>query len=413
MFAHYSGLDRMRRLLEHQSLGFLEAAGIAVAPYRAVGTPQAAEEAASALGGPVVVKALVPAGGRQKAGGVARVKTPGEAAAAAEKLLGRTLGHFPVTQVLVQAWLDIREEYFCALTFDSATRGPAILFSAEGGVDIEDLVRERPGALITRPVEPAAELPPFVGREVADAAGLTGQRPLDVADVLTRLYALFRDTDAFLVEVNPLAVDASGRLVAPSAVVILDEQADFRHPEWERLADPAGSNGWRPLTALERAMREIDATDAGSAIRFNEFEDGRIACMMTGGGSGLVTFDHLRRLGETPATTFDITPGRVEEKMYLATKAILSRPGLRGLIAGGNISNFIPIDVKVRGVVRALTELGVDARRFPVVFRYAGPGVETAREIAGQVPGIEFYDERASLEEAVERIVARAREDYP
>ena len=400
----------MTRLLEHHSLALLEAAGVAVAPSRAVDTPRAAEAAASALGGSVVVKALVPAGGRQKGGGVAKVDTPAAAAAAAEKLLGTTLGHFPVTQVLVQACVDIREEYFCALTFDSATRGPAILFSAEGGVDIEDLVRERPEALITRPVAPAPELSPFIGREVADAAGLSGQRLLDVADALTRLYQVFRDNDAFLVEVNPLAVDGAGRLVAPSAVVVVDEQADFRHPEWEKLLDPAGSNGWRPLTALERAMREIDATDAGSAIRFNEFEDGGIACMMTGGGSGLVTFDHLRRLGETPATTFDITPGRVEEKMYLATKAILSRPGLRGLVAGGNISNFIPIDVKVRGVVRALTELNVDARQFPVVFRYAGPGVESAREISAQVPGIEFFDERASLEEAVERIVSRIRE---
>src|SRR5262249_57212002 len=101
------------------------------------------------------------------------------------------VGNFPVTQVLVQACVDIREEYFCALTFDSATRGPAILFSAEGGVDIEDLVRERPDALITRPVPPAAELSPFIGREVADAAGLSGQRLLDVADVLTRLYRVF------------------------------------------------------------------------------------------------------------------------------------------------------------------------------------------------------------------------------
>src|SRR5258706_10136082 len=153
----------MTRLLEHQSLGLLEAAGVAVAPYRAVDTPRAAEAAASVLGGAVMVKALVPAGGRQKGGGVTRAETPAAAAAAAEKLLGVTLGHFPVTQVLVQACVDIREEYFCALTFDSATRSPAILFSAEGGVDIEDLVRERPGALVTRPVEPPAELSPFVG----------------------------------------------------------------------------------------------------------------------------------------------------------------------------------------------------------------------------------------------------------
>ena len=398
------------RLLEHHSLELLEAAGVAVAPYRAVTTAPDAEQAAIALGAPVMVKALVPAGGRQKGGGVAKAATPRDAAAAAGRLLGGRLGHFPVEQVLVQSCVDIRDEYFCALTFDSETRGPVILFSASGGVDVEELVRDRPDTLVTRPVEPGAALPPFVGREIAEAAGLSGQRLLDVADVLCRLYRVFRESDAFLVEVNPLAVDGDGRLVAPSAVVTVDDQADFRHPEWSEQMDAAGSNGWRPLTPLERDMRQIDATDAGSAIRFNEFEDGEIACMMTGGGSGLVTFDHLRRLGETPATTFDITPGRVEEKMYLATKAILSRPGLRGLVAGGNITNFIPIDVKVRGVVRALVELRVDARRFPVVFRYAGPGVETARALSAEVPGIDFCDETVSLEEAVERIVARVRQ---
>lgn len=210
-------------------------------------------------------------------------------------------------------------------------------------------------------------------------------------------------------EVNPLAVDGEGQVVAPSAVVTVDEQAAFRHPEWASLLDEAASNGWRPLTPLERRLREIDATDAGSSMRFNEFPEGRIACMMTGGGSGLLVFDHFRRLGETPATTFDITPGRVEEKMYLATKAILARPGLAGLVAGGNITNFIPIDVKVRGVVRALRELGVDGRRFPVVFRYAGPGVEAARALAAEVPGVDFYDEALSLDQAVERVVARVR----
>jgi succinyl-CoA synthetase beta subunit len=381
-----------------------------VAPYRAVGTAGDAEAAAAVLGAPVMVKALVPAGGRQKGGGVTRAATPRDAAAAAARLLGTRLGHFPVEQVLVQACVDIREEHFCALTFDSETRGPVVLFSAAGGVDVEELVRDRPHALVSRPVEPAASLPPFVGREIAEAAGLSAQRLLDVADILCRLYRVFRENDAFLVEVNPLAVDAAGRLVAASAVVTVDDQADFRHPEWSGRIDAAASNGWRPLTPLERAMRQIDATDPGSAIRFNEFEGGQIACMMTGGGSGLVTFDHLRRLGETPATTFDITPGRVEEKMYLATKAILSRPGLRGLVAGGNISNFIPIDVKVRGVVRALVELGVDGRRFPVVFRYAGPGVETARALSAEVPGIDFCDETTSLEEAVERVVSRVRE---
>jgi succinyl-CoA synthetase beta subunit len=400
----------MTRLLEHWSLQLLQEAGVAVAPYRLADTPAAVAEAARALGGPVVVKALVPAGGRGKAGAVIRADSPEAAAEVAQRLLGRRLGHFPVRQLLVQIHLEVQAEYFCAFTFDSMARGPMVLFSTAGGIEVEELLHARPDALVTRTVQPGPELPAFVAREVVETGGVKGQRLLDLAANLTRLYQVFRTNDAFLVEVNPLAVDAEGRIVALSAVVTLDDQADFRHPEWELWRDPDGSNGWRPLTDLEQQMRAIDATDAGSAIRFNEFPEGRIACMITGGGSGLVTFDHFARLEEVPATTFDITPGQVEEKMYLATKAILSQPRLRGLIAGGNISNFIPIDVKVRGVVRAIRECGVDPRRFPIVFRYAGPGVEVARSLAAEVPGIVFYDERTSLEEAVEQIVARVRE---
>lgn len=400
----------MARLLEHRSLALLESGGVTVAPYRVATSPEEAAQAARALGGPVVVKALVPTGGRGKLGAVQRAETPQAAAEATRGLIGQTLGHFAISQVLVQANIDIREEYFCAFTFDSMSRSPVILFSGFGGVEVEDLVRERGDALVTRLVEPGPDLPVFLAREIAETAGLTGQRLLDVAATLNQLYRVFLKNDAFLVEVNPLAVDHAGTVVAPSAVVVVDDQAAFRHPEWEHLIDPAGSNGWRPLTPLERRMREIDAIDASSAIRFNELAEGRIASMLTGGGSGLLTFDHFQRLGESPATTFDITPGRVEEKMYLATKAILGRPGLAGLIAGGNITNFIPIDIKVRGVVQALKELGVDGRQFPVVFRYAGPGVETARELAAQIPGVEFFDETVSLEEAVERIVTRVRQ---
>jgi succinyl-CoA synthetase beta subunit/citryl-CoA synthetase large subunit len=173
------------------------------------------------------------------------------------------------------------------------------------------------------------------------------------------------------------------------------------------MADPELTNGWRPFTPMERRMREIDRTDPGSAIRFNEFEDGDVAFMVTGGGAGLLAFDAILRAGGKPATTFDITPGRVEEKMYLATRAILSRPGLKGLIAGGNISNFIPIDVKVRGVMRALKELGVDPATFPVVFRFDGPANETAKALAAELPGIEYLDGATSIEDAVRRIVER------
>jgi succinyl-CoA synthetase beta subunit/citryl-CoA synthetase large subunit len=400
-------------LLEHDALALLSQHGIAVAPYRVAATAAEAREAAQALGARVVVKALVPAGGRGKAGAVRRCGSAEEAEAAGGALLGMAVGRFPVERVLVSEALDIAREFFVSVTFDSMRRAPLLLFTAEGGVDVETLLAEAPGKLLQEPVDLLEGLPPYAARALCRRAGLSGRLLVEMGEALAALYRLFRATDARVVEVNPLALTGDGRLVAASAMVNVDDQALFRHPELGEAADPDRSNGWRPLTPLEREMRAIDRADPRSAIRFNEFEDGDVGMMMTGGGSGLLSLDALLGAGGRPATTFDITAGDVEEKMYLATRAVLLRPGLRGLIVGGNISNFIPIDVKVRGVVRAIRELGIDPRRFPVVFRFAGPNVEVARELAASLPGVEFYDEAASIEDAVRRIAARTREVAP
>jgi succinyl-CoA synthetase beta subunit len=397
----------MARVLEHHALELFGRGGIAVPPFRVAATPEAVAGAARELGGASVLKALIPAGGRGKAGAIRRADSPEQAAAVAHELLGRTVLHFPVERVLVSAPVAIEQELFVAITFDSMSRSPIVLFSALGGIEIEQILARDPDQLVQREVVIGQGLPPFAAREMAEAAGLRGRTLVEVGSALAALYRLFRQVDAQTVEVNPLAITPEGRAIAPSGVIVLDDQAAFRHPELEGMADPELTNGWRPFTPLERRMREIDRTDPGSAIRFNEFEDGDIAFMVTGGGAGLLALDAMLRYGGRPATTFDITPGRVEEKMYLATGAILAKPGLKGLLAGGNISNLIPIDVKVRGVVRALQELAVDPAAFPVVFRFDGPANEAARRAAAALPGIEYYDGATSIEDAVRRIVER------
>jgi succinyl-CoA synthetase beta subunit/citryl-CoA synthetase large subunit len=399
----------MARLLEHHTLELLDRGGVAVPPFRIVASAEAAGEASEALGGSVVLKALIPVGGRGKAGAIQKAGTPDQAAAVARELLGRTVLNFPVERLLASAPVAIAQEMFVAITFDSMSRKPIVLFSAQGGIDVEAILERDPASLIQRPFALSQGLQPFAAREIAAAAGLQGKTLLAVADVLVRLWQVFWALEAQTLEINPLALTADGQVIAPSGVILLDDQAAFRHPELESVIDPGLTNGWRPLTPLERRMREIDATDPGSSIRFNEFEDGDIAFMVTGGGAGLLALDAMLRYGGRPATTFDITPGRVEEKMYLATGAILAKPGLKGLLAGGNISNFIPIDVKVRGVVRALQELAVDPAAFPVVFRFDGPANEAARRAAAALPGIEYYDGATSIEDAVRRIVERTR----
>ncbi|MFQ6017348.1 MAG: ATP-grasp domain-containing protein [Kiloniellaceae bacterium] len=399
----------MARVLEHHALGFLQRAGVSIPGFAVVDTAEEAEQAAAGFGGAMVIKALVPAGGRGKAGAIKRAQDPRAAFRHAERLLGRTVLNFPVERLLVAESIDIAEELFAAITFDSLTRQPVVLFSTLGGIDVEAILEKAPDRLIQVPVEIGLGLQPLQAREIAERAGLKGRTLRPAADTLCALYKVFRDLEAQTLEVNPLVVTGECRIVAPTGVIVVDDQALFRHPELKGIADPNLTNGWRPLTPLEKRMREIDDIDAASAMRFNEFPDGTIAFMMTGGGAGLLAFDAIVRAGGDPATTFDITPGFVEEKMYLATKAILSRPGLTGLIAGGNISNFIPIDIKVRGVMRALKELEIDPRTFPVVFRFAGPGSEEARALAGALPGIEYFGAGSTIEEAVERIVARTK----
>lgn len=399
----------MARLLEHHALELLQRHGLAVARFSVVGSPAAARDAVAALGARAVLKALIPVGGRGKAGAVRRVDHPDQAEAVTAALFGREILNFPVAQLLVGEVVAVRQELFASLSFDSIERRPVVLFSAMGGIDVEEILERRPRSLIRQTFSIGRGLRPFEAREIARRAGLAGEVMLRAADALVAMYRAFAASDAQTVEVNPLAITDRDAVVALSGVIVIDDQALFRHPDLAEMAEATPTNGWRPLTRLERRMRDIDATDSTSSIRFNEFEHGRIGFMVTGGGAGLLALDHLMRMGGEPATTFDITPGRVEEKMYLATKAVLGKSGLDGLLVGGNITNFIPIDVKVRGVVRALKELGVDARRFPVVFRFAGPGNEEGKRLAAEIPGIEYIDASGTIEEAVERIVERTR----
>lgn len=395
----------MARLLEHHALNLLKQGGIPVPSFEVASTPEAAKEAAIQLRSPVVLKALIPVGGRGKAGAIKMAHSPQEALESARELLGKIILNFPVGELLVSEAVKIAKEFFVSITFDSMSRKPVVLFSLSGGVDVETIVEKEPERLVQMAIDISVGLQLFQAREIAEGAGLKGKVLMETAEILSRLYRIFRQFDAQTVEVNPLVLTDSGQMIVPSAVIVIDNQALFRHPELEGIADPDRTNGWRPFTALEKEIRAIDRTDSSSAIRFNEFEEGDIAFLITGGGAGFLAFDAITRLGAKPATSFDITPGRVEEKMCLATKAILSKPGLKGMIAGGNITNFIPIDVKVRGVMRALKDLKVDPKRFPVVFRFAGPGVEVAKKLASELPGIEFYDATTSLEAAVKRIV--------
>jgi succinyl-CoA synthetase beta subunit len=398
------------RLLEDVSLTLLADARIPVPAWDVAVSAAAAAAVATRLARPVVIKALVPVGGRGKAGGIRFADGPEETAQATAALLANRIGEFPVRRVLVMERLDIAEEQFASLTFDAAQGGPVLLFSRKGGVEVERHAGQGPDGLVRRAINVTRGLRPFEGREVAAEAGVTGRAIGALGDLLERLYRVFRENDARLVEVNPLAVTGGGVLLPAAVVIDLDDQALFRHPELAAKLTEEEGTGFRPFTPLERRIREIDRTDPHTGqIRFLEFPDGDIAFMVTSGGAALTALGQLAAVGGRPANAFDITAGQNEEKIYLTTRALLRRSGVRGLIAGGNVKNFTRVDQMVRGIVRALHDEGMNPRQFPVILRFAGPGIEEAREVVRTAPGLELYEDDTSLEAAVRRIVERTR----
>jgi len=398
----------MPRLYEDKAKALLGDAGVRVPEGRAARTPAEAAGAARRIGAPVMVKALAPVGGRGKAGAILPADTPEEAERAARKLLGGVARRFPVRRVLVEERLAIEREWYLSVSFDSASRGPLVMFSAEGGVEVETLLEENPGALKRLEVDILEGLSEEACVSFLRACGLSGEALYRAALAAHACFALFRRTEARLLEVNPLVLEESGEVAAAACALDLDADALFRHPELEALLDEDSLGGWRPPTPLEARVAEIDArVPPRGAARFTEFEGGEIALLWSGGGGGLYLLDVMARLGGKPATAFDITPGPLEEKYFLIAKEILKMPGVRGALAGSNITSFSRVQLKVRAIVRAVRETGVDLAAFPFIVRFAGAGGEEAREIARTCPGLRYLGAEATLEEAAGRIVAQ------
>ena len=398
----------MPRVFEDRAKALLADAGVRVPRGRSAATAEEAAEAARVIGSPVMVKALVPVGKRGKVGAILAADAPGEAEEAARKLLGRVVHHFPVKRLLVEERVAIAQEWYLSVAFDSASRGPLVMFSTEGGVEIESLLEDNPEALKRLEVDILEGLSEERCVSFLRAMGVHGEGLYRAAMALEACYALFRKSDARLLEVNPLVLTETQDVVAAACVLDLDADALFRHPELEALLDEDSDGGWRPPTPAEARVAEIDAgIPPFNTARFTEIEDGEIALMWSGGGGGLYLLDTMARLGGKPATAFDITPGPLEEKYFEITKEILTMPNVKGVLAGSNITSFSRVQLKVRAIARAVEETGVDLAEFPFIVRFAGAGGEEAREIAADCPGLQYLGDEVTLEEAAERIIAQ------
>ena len=372
---------------EHASKPLLRAAGIAVPRGRLARSAAEARAAAAELAGPVVVKAQVPTGKRGKAGGIRAADTAGEAAAAAVAILGMDIAGHSVESVLVEERAAIAAEFYAAVLNDSESKGPLVMFSSVGGMDVEEVAASMPDRLRRAPVDIARGLDLESARRMLEGLGLGDDEAL-VAETLVSLYRAYRDNDAELLEVNPLARIEDGRLVALDCKFTLDDSGVKRR---EALAE----NGTpERLTGLEAR---------GQALGLKYIElDGDIGVLANGAGLTMTTMDVITRHGGRPANFLEIG-GDAYTKATPALELVLDNPRVKCLLVNF-CGAFARTDVMTGGVIDAWEAL---APSVPVFFSVHGTGSAEARAMLRERLGVTPCE---NMDEAVAAAVAAARE---
>ena len=334
-------------------------------------TPAEAVEAARALGtSVVVVKAQVHAGGRGKGGGVKLARSLEQTEELAQKMLGMMLKTpqtgpegVKVHKVYIEEGLDIAKELYLGLTLDRATSRPTFMASAEGGMDIEEVAATHPEKIIREAVDPAVGFSDFQGRKMAFALGLTGATVNKFVKFCAALYRMYSETDASLVEINPLVILKSGDVLALDAKVDFDDNALFRHPELL---------GYRDVN--EEDPRETQAKEHDLAYIAL---DGNIGCMVNGAGLAMASMDTIKLVGGNPANFLDVGGGASREKVTAAFKLILADPNVKAVLV--NIfGGIMKCDVIAEGIIAAAKEVQL---KVPLVVRLEGTNVEKGKEL--------------------------------
>ena len=365
-------------LFEYQARDLFEAHGVPVLAGAIATTPEqaraAAEEIGPKSGGVTVVKAQVKTGGRGKAGGVKVAKTADEAEQAAAAILGMDIKGHTVGTVMVAQGARIAEEYYFSVLLDRANRSYLAMCSKEGGMEIEQLAVERPDALARVEVDPNTGIDEAKAQEIVDAAGFDAETGAKIVPVLQRLWEVYRDEDATLVEVNPLVKTEDGDIVALDGKVTLDENAGFRHPDHEALEDKAAAD---PLEAAAKAK----------GLNYVKL-DGSVGIIGNGAGLVMSTLDVVAYAGEEfegspkPANFLDIGGGASAEVMANGLHIILGDEQVKSVFVNV-FGGITACDAVANGIVGALNNLGDEATK-PLVVRLDGNNVEEGRRILAE-----------------------------
>ncbi len=379
---------------EYQAKEVLRAYGVPTPRGIVATTSEEARKAATDLGGKVVVKAQIHAGGRGKGGGVKLASDPAEAERRAEAILGMTLVTHQtgpegreVKRVLVEEQLPIDRELYLGVVLDRAIGRPVLMASAQGGMEIEEVAARDPNAILRETVG-SDGLRTFQARRLAFGLGISGDAFAPSVQAMRALARAYQESDASLIEINPFVLTADGRAIALDGKLDIDDNALFRHPDLAKMRD-----------LDEEEPLETDAINHG--LNYIKL-DGNVGCMVNGAGLAMATMDIIQYAGGMPANFLDVGGGANKDQIKHGFRIILSDPNVKAILI--NIfGGILKVDVLAEGIIAAAQELEIPV---PMVLRLEGTNVEKGREILER-SGLDFVV-AADMKEAAEQAVARA-----
>ena len=355
---------------EYQAKDILRRYGVPTPRGIVVDSPEEARQAAKQLGGRVVVKSQIHAGGRGKGGGVKLAKDADEAAELTKKMLGMTLVTHQtgpegrvVRKIFIEEALNIDKEFYLGITLDRKLGMPVIMASSQGGMDIEEVAHKDPKAIHREPIDAILGIQPYQGRAVATALGLKGDTYKKAIDFIQKLMRAYVETDASLLEVNPLLITKEGDVLALDAKMTFDDNAMFRHKDVGEMRD-----------LHEEDPLEVEASHFG--LNYIKL-DGNVGCMVNGAGLAMATMDIIKLAGGEPANFLDVGGGASAEQVKNAFRIILSDKNVKAILI--NIFGGIMRGDRIaEGVVSASREVGLPV---PVVVRLEGTNVDLGKKI--------------------------------
>jgi succinyl-CoA synthetase beta subunit len=385
------------KIHEYQAKSVLARFGVPVPRGEVAATPAEAVDIAKRLGGDIaVVKAQIHAGGRGKGGGVKVARSLAEVEPLAKQIIGMNLITHQtgpegkkVGRVLIEEGLQIERELYVSIVIDRASVSPVIIASAAGGMDIEEVAASEPDKILREPIDPGTGVIPFQARKLAFGMGLAGPVANKLVKVLDSLYRAFVETDASMIEINPLIVTKAGDLLALDAKVSFDDNAMYRHPDLRDFRD-----------VTEEDPLEVEASKFSlNYIRL----DGDIGCMVNGAGLAMATMDIIKLAGGEPANFLDVGGGANAEQIKNAFRILMADKNVKAVLI--NIfGGILRCDVLAQGVIAAVKELGVPV---PIVIRMEGTNVEEGKRMLKE-SGLNFTT-ADSMGEAADKVVALAK----